>query len=159
VVIAFVVAAGTLLVQGGTLPALIRVLGLGRTEDPDERTDLEAVQAELARAAAARLADPALRRPDGRPYSDATLERVRRVSTMVLKRTEPEGGEERAAALADRAEEEALRLDLIDTQRGALLRLRSEGAYGSEALAEELRILDAEQLGLELRAGGPRDQD
>ena len=159
VLVAFVVAGGTLVVQGGTLPALIRVLGLGRREDPDERTDLEAVQAELAKAAAARLADPALRRPDGRPYSEAMLTRVRRISTVVLKRAEPEAGEERAAALADRAEEEALRLDLIDAQRAALLRLRSEGAYGSQALAEELRILDAEQLGLELRAVGPRDQD
>jgi len=159
VLVAFVVAAGTLLLQGGTLPALIRRLGLARDEDPDERTDLEAVQAELARAAADRLADPALRRPDGRPYADAVLERVRRVSTVVLRRAEPEGGEERAAALAERAEEEALRLDLIDTQRRALLRLRSEGTYGSDALAEELRILDAEQLGLELRAVGPRDQD
>lgn len=159
VLVAFVVAAGTLLGQGGTLPALIRALGLAREEDPDERTDLEAVQAELAKAAAARLADPALRRRDGRPYTEAVLARVRRISTVVLKRAEPEGGEERAAALADRAEEEALRLDLIDTQRGALLRLRSEGAYGSEALAEELRILDAEQLGLELRAVGPRDED
>lgn len=159
VLVAFVVAAGTLLLQGGTLPALIRRLGLARDEDPDERTDLEAVQAELARAAADRLADPALRRPDGRPYADTVLERVRRVSTVVLRRVEPEGGEERAAALAERAEEEALRLDLIDTQRRALLRLRSEGTYGSDALAEELRILDAEQLGLELRAVGPRDQD
>lgn len=159
VLVAFVVAAGTLVVQGGTLPALIRVLGLAREEDPDERTDLEAVQAELAKAAAARLADPALRRRDGRPYTEAVLARVRRVSTVVLKRAEPESGEERAAALADRAEEEALRLDLIDTQRAALLRLRSEGAYGSEALAEQLRILDAEQLGLELRAVGPRDED
>ncbi len=159
VLVAFVVAAGTLLLQGGTLPALIRRLGLARDDDPDERTDLEAVQAELARAAADRLADPALRRPDGRPYGHAVLERVRRVSTVVLRRAEPEGGEERAAALAERAEEEALRLDLIDTQRRALLRLRSEGTYGSDALAEELRILDAEQLGLELRAVGPRDQD
>jgi len=159
VLVAFVVAGGTLVVQGGTLPGLIRVLGLGRQEDPDERTDLEAVQAELARAAAARLADPALRRPDGRPYSEAVLTRVRRISTVVLKRAEPEAGEERAAALADRAEEEALRLDLIDAQRAALLRLRSEGTFGSQALAEELRILDAEQLGLQLRAVGPRDQD
>jgi CPA1 family monovalent cation:H+ antiporter len=159
VLVAFVVAAGTLLLQGSTLPVLIRWLGLAREEDPDERTDLEAVQAELAKAAGARLDDPALRRPDGRPYTEAVLARVRRVSTVVLKRAEPEGGEERTAALADRAEEEALRLDLIDTQRGALLRLRSEGAYGSEALAEELRILDAEQLGVELRAVGPRDQD
>ena len=158
VVVAFVVAAGTLLLQGSTLPAVIRRLGLAREDDPDERTDLEAVQAELARAAAERLADPALRRPDGRPYTEATLDRVRRVSTVVLQRTQTDG-DERASALADRAEEEALRIDLIDIQRAALLRLRSEGAYGSEALAEQLRILDAEQLGLELRAVGPRDQD
>ena len=159
VLVAFVVAAGTLLLQGGTLPAVIRRLGLARDDDPDERTDLETVQAELARTAAARLADPALRQPDGRPYGDVVLARVRRASSVVLQRTEPGTAQERAAALAERAEEEALRLDLIDTQRRALLRLRAEGTYGSQALAEELRILDAEQLGIELRAVGPREQD
>ncbi len=159
VVVAFVVAAGTLLVQGSTLPGLIRWLGLGRTDDPEQRTDLEAVQAELAKAAHARLTDPALRRPDGEAYSEQTLERVRRVSTTVLQRMEPADGEERAAALTARAEEQMLRLDLIDAQRAALLRLRSEGAYGSQALAEELRILDAEQLGLELRSVVPPGQD
>ncbi|MCL2464934.1 MAG: sodium:proton antiporter [Micrococcales bacterium] len=159
VVVAFVVAAGTLLVQGGTLPALIRLLGLRRDEDPDERTDLEAVQAELARAAAERVADPSLRRPDGQPYASTTLKRVRRVTDVVLRHVEPTDGEARAAALAERAEEEMLRLDLIDTQRAALLRLRTEGVYGSQALAEELRILDAEQMELELRAVAPPEQD
>ncbi len=159
VLVAFVVAAGTLLMQGSTLPAVIRWLRLGRTDDPEERTDLEAVQAELAKAAHERLADPALRRPDGTPYSEVTLERVRRVSKTVLQRADKADGEERAAVLAARAEEEALRLDLIDTQRAALLRLRDEGAYGSDALAEQLRILDAEQIGLELRAVSPPDEE
>ena len=159
VLVAFVVAAGTLLLQGSTLPAVIGWLGLGRTDDPEERTDLEAVQAELAKAAHARLADPALRRPDGTPYSEATLERVRRISKTVLQRADKADGDERAAVLAARAEEEALRLDLLGTQRAALLRLRDEGAYGSDALAEQLRILDAEQIGLELRSvSGPGDE-
>ena len=159
VLVAFVVAAGTLLLQGSTLPAMIRWLGLGRTEDPDERTDLEAVQAELAKAAHARLADPTLHRPDGKPYSEATLARVRKMSTALLHRVDPPDGDQRAAVLAARAEEEMLRLDLIDTERAALLRLRDEGAYGSQALAEQLRILDADQLGLELRAVVAPDQD
>lgn len=159
VLVAFVVAAGTLLLQGSTLPAVIRWLRLGRKDDPEERSDLERIQAELARAAATRLADPQLRRPDGRAYSDDILERVRGVGKVMLERSEPPSDEARAAALDARAQEQALRLDLIDVQRTALLRLRSEGAYGSDALAEELRILDAEQLGLELRAVVPPDQD
>ncbi len=151
VLVAFVVAAGTLLLQGSTLPALIRRLGLGRATDPGERTDTEALHAELTRSAVARLDDPALRRPDGRPYSPSTLTRVRRLTAAELRRADP-ADDERAAALAASSEEHELRLDLVATQRATLLHLRDEGSYGSAALTEQLRILDAEQIGLELRA-------
>lgn len=158
VLVAFVVAAGTLLTQGGTLPALIRWLRLGRAVDPDERTDSEALHAELTRSAVARLDDPALRRPDGQPYSPDTVTRVRRVAAAVLRRADP-ADEERTAALAASSEEHELRLDLVATQRATLLHLRDEGTYGSAALTEQLRILDAEQIGLELRASAAPGED
>jgi CPA1 family monovalent cation:H+ antiporter len=159
VLVAFVVAAGTLLLQGSTLPALTRALGLGRQDDPDEQTDLEAIQVELAKAAAARLRDPALVRPDGKPYSSRTVERLRSARPATVEHPVPMSDEARATALADRAEVHALRLDLIATQRAALLRLRDEGTYASSALAEMLSILDAEQIGLELRASGESGEE
>ena len=157
VLVAFVVAAGTLLVQGISLPALVRRLGLGRGDDPDRLADLEAVRAELAAAAVERLADPALARPDGTPYAPETIARLRAVSADLVDR--PDDGEAWPAALAEQEDERVLRLDLVNAQRAALLRLRDEGTFSSAALAEQLRILDAEELGLQMRAVVPLDED
>lgn len=159
VLVAFVVAAGTLLLQGSTLPAVVRSLGLRRDDEASERVEAEALRAELARAAVARLDDPALVRPDGRPYSPETIAHARAAGAFVVDPAEPGDDEAHAAWLAARAEEQTLRLDLIAAQREALLRLRSEGTYSSAALAEKLRVLDAEQLGLQMRAVVPPDQD
>ncbi len=76
----------------------------------------------------------------------------------MLRRADP-ADEERTAALAASSEEHELRLDLVATQRATLLHLRDEGTYGSAALTEQLRILDAEQIGLELRASAVPGED
>ena len=76
----------------------------------------------------------------------------------MLRRAEP-ADQDRTAALEASSEDHELRLDLVDTQRATLLRLRNQGSYGSEALTEQLRILDAEQIGLELRANAVPTED
>jgi CPA1 family monovalent cation:H+ antiporter len=160
VLVAFVVAAGTLLAQGVSLPWVVRGLGLKRADDdPQERADADALRSELAQAAAARLDDPALVRPDGRPYSPGALARAREVGVFVVDPDEPDEPGAYEAWVAARTEERTLRLDLLAAQRAALLRLRDEGTYSSAALADKLRVLDAEQIGLEARAVVPPDQD
>lgn len=149
VLVAFAVAAGTLIVQGGTLPWLVRRLGIGgrRGADPDE---VERVAGLLDEAARAALADPTLVRPDGRPYDPRTLEAARRVVARIAEGVEEAGEAETDARLQLRE----LRLALLDAQRRVLLRIRDLGTASSEVLADALEVLDAEQLGLEMR----RDQ-
>ena len=144
VLIAFVVASGTLVIQGATLSRLATRLGLtGQTAaDPAQRL---ALQAELNRAALTQLED-GLTRPDGSAYSEQTLAAMRRILTKLTADTTPD--ENSAAHHADVL---ALRLAVLDAQRAALLELRDLGSYPSGRLDDMLTQLDADQLGLRLR--------
>jgi hypothetical protein len=146
VLIAFVVAAGTLVVQGGTLPMLVSRLGLA--SPPDDAPDPESIEllAELSAAARAALEDPSLRRPDGTPYDAAVLERTRMATMM------PSSDDEQLDGRARRHQFTELRLQLIAAMRESLLRARSDGTYSSETLEGALAILDAEQITAELRS-------
>lgn len=149
VLVAFVVAAGTLLVQGGTLGWLVRRLGLAR-DGAEDRADLDRLVGEMARAAGDLLGSADLRRPDGSPYSPDVLDKARRLTAR-------QGAEvdEDADAEADRtsvaAQYRELRLAVLEAQRAALLRVRDLGTASSGALTEALKVLDADQISLELR--------
>jgi len=138
VLVAFVVAAGTLAVQGGTLPWLLRRLHLTGTDEEAARAERAELDAAVRAALADHLGD--LRREDGTPFPPADLE----IARGIAQRTpEPE----RAADLR------ALRLAIVRRQRAELLRLRDVGEYSSAALDAALEQLDADELGLELREG------
>ena len=68
ILIAFIVAAGTLIVQGGTLPWLANRLGVAHHDPLEREEDRVALRTELVRAAATRLDDPTLTQPDGSAY-------------------------------------------------------------------------------------------
>lgn len=143
VLVAFVVAAGTLVVQGGTLPWLVRRLGL--TSDPDAPDpDRLPLMRELADAAGRVLADPDLRRADGTPYEDDVLERVRERAVLPLVTDDEDARDQ-----TDQVRE--LRLVVIIAMREALLSARSDGLYASETLEGALALLDADQISTELR--------
>ncbi|WP_255596134.1 sodium:proton antiporter [Cellulomonas sp. C5510] len=150
VLVAFTVAAGTLLVQGGTLAWVVRRLGLSR-DGADDRADLDRLVLEMSRAAAALLGDPDLRRPDGTPYDPAVLELARRAAERQAEEVDSEvdAGSDRASTAAQVRE---LRLATLEAQRAALLRVRDLGTASSGALTEALTVLDADQISLELRA-------
>ncbi|MDH2414934.1 sodium:proton antiporter [Nocardioides sp. CER19] len=146
VLVAFAVAAGTLLVQGGTLPWLVRRLGLatGQTDDDPDRLALLEL---LSAAAESTLDDPDLRRRDGSAYDPRVLRQMRRRNVL----PEEEADYEAARELGDQYTE--LRLRVIDAMRESLLQARSDGVYASATMEETLRILDAEQITTELRGG------
>ncbi len=142
VVVAFAVAVGSLMLQGFTLPWLVRMLRLqpsgDSTLDRAEQTDLDD---RLREAAASALSDPALRRRDGRPFPDDLLQLV---GTRLLDPPD----DETTAAARDALE---LRLALIEAMRRRLNELSSGGAFSTAALRHALAELDADQLSLELR--------
>ncbi|KAA1424726.1 sodium:proton antiporter [Mumia zhuanghuii] len=147
ILIAFVVAAGTLLVQGGTLPWVVRVLGLAH-DDEGEAAEAAQLRAELNRAAVALLEKPDLRASDGTPYDAEVL----RLATERMRREIDREEEDSTETATVRAHMLELRLRTLEAERRALLRARSLGTYSSAALSEALRMLDADQISLELKA-------
>jgi monovalent cation/hydrogen antiporter len=129
VFVAFAVAAASLLVQGGTLAWFVR-LAKPAGPDPD--------------AAAAERGE--------------LLARMRAASREVMERhsAHPQVAEflQRSADEAQRPDPgdfRALRLEMIDAQRAALVAARAEGTFDSGALSTALENLDAEQISIELR--------
>lgn len=140
--IAFVVALVSLMLQGFTLPWLVRRLHLTSSgETPEDAAERRRLDAEMGDAAASALADPALRRADGSAY-DADL-----LTRMTQRYTSPQT-EESTAFARDMAE---LRLTLIEAMRARLMTLSSGGTFSTRALRHALAELDADQLSLELR--------
>jgi len=148
VLIAFVVAAGSLLVQGGTLPWVVRRLGVGSSGPaPDEPERAQLIQA-MSEASLALLDDPGLARHDGSPYDARVVEGMRRAS----RRRSADDAAEEPTAIGDQIRE--LQLAIIKAQRETLLRARSDGTFSSGALNGALAVLDADQISAELK-GGP----
>ncbi|ROS30586.1 sodium:proton antiporter [Cellulomonas sp. PhB150] len=151
ILIAFVAAGGSLLVQGGTLGWVVRRLGLGgfRQGADEERARLLAAMAE---ASIAVVDDPDLRRPDGSPYTPRVLEITR-------KRAQFEQDEERREHTRQVTDElHDLSLQIIAAQRDVLLEARSLGTFSSAALTSALGVLDADQIRIELQGGNGEDE-
>jgi len=140
--VAFAVAVGSLMIQGFTLPWLVRLLRFERTtDDLLDRAEQSSLDDELRSAAASALSAPGLGRRDGTPFAPELLEKVG------LRFLEPPDDDNTAFA-QDMLE---LRLALIEAMRARLNTLSSGGSYSTAALRHALAELDADQLSLQLR--------
>jgi NhaP-type Na+/H+ or K+/H+ antiporter len=140
--IAFCVAAGSLMLQGFTLPWLVRRLRFERsTDELLDQTEQSSLDDELRDAAREALSESTLARRDGSPFPEELLER------MGLRYSEPPD-EDRSIEFRDALE---LRFALIEAMRTRLNDLSSGGAYSTAALRHALAELDADQLSLQLR--------
>ncbi|MCD2440781.1 sodium:proton antiporter [Agromyces sp. SYSU K20354] len=180
VLIAFVVAVGSLLVQGGTLPWLVRWLLPVR--DPG---DTLAERRELKQVMRAAAFDELDDDDSLDPRLRATAERMRAAwLTSADEGADDDTGEERDAAEPGGAEQPTpatdakigadaadrghgtsdrvidaeqvrqLRLRMIHAEREALLDARDEGLFSAAALGAALEELDAEQISIELKGPG-----
>ncbi len=150
--VAFVVAVGTLLIQGLTLPMLIRRLDVadpGEQKVADEQTALARA---ISRAAAENYLTEAAQNgiPGATKESvEAVLVRVRRSVRARMDADETEDREERVAragALFD-----ALRRNVLVAQRLALVKARDSGELDDEVLRSVLDGLDVEEAAAESR--------
>lgn len=140
----FAVILATLVLQGLSLPFLIRALGLeddGSVEREEVRARIESADAALARLE--ELAEEGWVRED-------TAERVRgmygyRRSRFVARKmgVDEDGFEERSQSY------QRLSRELLLAQRNALVRLRNEGTISDEALHRIERDLDLEETRLD----------
>jgi CPA1 family monovalent cation:H+ antiporter len=145
VFLTFAVILGTLVVQGLTLPGLIRVLDLeddGLAEKEEAKARIHAAEAALERLE--ELIDEEWVRED-------TAERLRGLygfrRDRFRSRFEPAGDGELDARSADY---QRLRRELLDAERRAVLELRRAGRIDDEVMRRVVRDLDLEDLRLDI---------
>lgn len=142
VYIAFLVALISLMVQGFSLPWVVKLLGLDvKSESTVDATEQSRIQAELRDAAVTALAGQRLRRRDGSSFDADLIERVGMRYAQLP--------DEQADAVASDVLE--LRLAVIEAKRERLTALSSGGRFSTSALRHMVAQLDADQLSLELR--------
>jgi Na+/H+ antiporter len=140
VLAAFVVVAGTLLVQGTALPRLVRVLKLPPPDPAEDDLQEAALLQEMTRAGLARLEEARVpgdppevidRLRDKEVYrSDSAWERLGRASEI-----------EETPSQAYRR----LRAEMLEAERDVLLTARDRGSIDDEVLRRVLTTLDIEE--------------
>ncbi|KAA0091422.1 Na+/H+ antiporter [Mycolicibacterium sp. P1-18] len=139
----FVVIFFTLVVQGLTLPVLIRRLDGEDDQDTDEEVRARLVAAKAALAQIETLSAAEWTRGDTAERMRGLYEyRARRFAAR-LGKIEDDGYEDRSQAY-----QEMVRL-VLQAQRDALIRMRGEGRLSNETLNLILRDLDLEESRLE----------
>ncbi|PPG40679.1 sodium:proton antiporter [Pseudoclavibacter sp. RFBA6] len=145
ILIAFTVAIVTLVVQGGSLPWLIKRLGVTGTDAQADARELSSLADEVFEVAQDSLANPELRRADGQAYDPEVLEQVRALASRMggLLANRAELDEDLDDAHLQRQE---LTRILLENAQLALLDARSSGTYSSRTIEQAQNRLDAEAL-------------
>jgi len=143
ILLAFFIAVITLLLQGGTLPAVIRLLGVRGTDEQADRQEYASLIQDMSSVGVEALKNPDLKRADGGDYDPEVVDRVRGDS---------ESRSAAASEIMDASEDvgpheqyRELRRIVLDAERAALLDARSAGSYSSRTLARAQQLLDIEE--------------
>lgn len=154
VLIAFTVAVTTLLVQGSTLPALIRVLRIEGIDADTDREESATLFDELRTEGLRILDDPQQIVGGDVQVDEDVLERVR-TDTGMRSEFEWEKARlpEQKLVRSPHRQYRDLRLAVLEAERQALLAARARGTYSSRVLAKAQRILDVEETRLRPRGG------
>jgi CPA1 family monovalent cation:H+ antiporter len=142
VLAAFTVVAGTLLIQGATLPMVIRRLGLRGPDLAEDALAEAAALQEAARAGLARLDELAEGAPEDivARLRERTLERANRS----WERLGGVGGDETPSDAYRR-----LRLEMLAAERAAVQERRTAGLLEADLLEQVRHVLDVEESQLE----------
>ncbi len=145
VLVAFVVASVTLLVQGGTLALLVRVLRLGRDGSQRRREELESLVGEAIDAGVEAMRREANANGIEEAIVDVASERMlaRRAWAAHVAEVDPDD------ATTDVAQISRLRHIAIEAERVWLDRVRRSGRFDSGTVAVAQRIIDREEIGLQ----------
>jgi CPA1 family monovalent cation:H+ antiporter len=142
ILIALVVVGATLLIQGSTLPWVLRRLGLGGPDPAEDALQAASVSQRAATAGIERLDEL---RDDS--DSEEVIERLRRRSAE-----RSEAMWERLGS-ADETPSQAyarLRIAMIEAERQELIRLRDEGVVADEVMRRVIASIDGEETVLDL---------
>jgi CPA1 family monovalent cation:H+ antiporter len=142
---AFTVAAGTLFLQGLTLPVLARRLNV---PSPDPSADALARANLVHQASLAGLKElDDLDEDDPHNVNDAIRDRLTRRDFAAWERISPREEETPSETYARR------RLQMINAERARVLEIRDTGKVAHEVVEDVLAMLDVEESMLELRSG------
>ncbi|MFM9918695.1 cation:proton antiporter [Lacisediminihabitans sp. H27-G8] len=152
ILVAFTVAITTLLLQGGTLPWLIRASGIRGTDRAADRRELATLLDAMSDAGVSVLESPRLELPGDDVVDPEVIERVRH-DTLLSAESAWERAEHGAGADAlvnsPHQQYRTLRREVLQAEREALLDARSAGTYASRILSRAQAMLDLEETRLE----------
>lgn len=159
VLIAFTVAIATLLLQGGTLPLVIRLSRIRGTDRAADRRELAELLDDMAAAGIEALEQPDFALPGGQDVDWSVLERVRQ-DTLIASQAAWERAEHADAddgiLESPHQQYRALRREVLQAERAVLLEARSRGTYPSRILTRAEALLDLEESRLEQMDTGGR---
>jgi monovalent cation/hydrogen antiporter len=149
ILIAFTVAVATLLLQGSTLPALIRVLRITGIDEVEDRRMLAALLDEMSFSGLSVL-DDASGAVDGIDEIDPDIvERVRQSSFLRAESAwERSRGQDAPLDETPHRVYRRLRLAVVQAERERLLAIRSAGTYPARIEDEAQALLDLEETRL-----------
>lgn len=150
VLIAFTVAVVTLLLQGGTLPWLIKLTKIRGADRAEDRRELAELLELMGTAGISALDSTSLRLPGGGELDPEVVERVRH-DTLLQSEAAWERANHGADGLKRSPERQyrELRREVLAAEREALLEVRSAGTYPSRILSRAQALLDLEETRLE----------
>jgi Na+/H+ antiporter len=141
----YAVILATLILQGMTLPMLIRVLGVEEDGNPEQRESKARLLA--ARAAIDRIED--LREQEW--VREDTADRMRAMYDFRIRRFSARFDDEDDGAIDRRSQDyQRLRRKLLEAERAEVIRLRNQGKINDEIMRRIERDLDLEDTRLEV---------
>jgi CPA1 family monovalent cation:H+ antiporter len=140
VLVAFMVASASLILQGGSLAWVVRMLRFPPRDEEAETREREVLSAELEAVAHHVLDDP-----ETMATMEPAMVEMVRSRLVILEQMTNSAEELQRSTVADQ---------IFDAQRNHILHARLEGSHSTESLAEALARVDARQIGLQLTRRG-----
>ncbi len=153
VLIAFTVSIVTLVVQGGTLPWIIRLTKLRGVDEAADHAEFATLVDELRAAGQLVLEQPDLSLPSGEVVDESVVERVRSDAELRSESAWERAHSEDERVGAPHRQYRILRLEVLKAERVALLDARGRGEYSSRILVRAQLMLDQEESRLQQTDG------
>ena len=145
ITVAFVVAVVSLLLYGGTLPLLIRALGVSGVDPDEQRDEVAELVGDISTTAVAAMGPADELVIDGQRIDPE----VAAETLAWLERLRESRGDTTPEALSLAAQRTLLHREFISQMREALHEEQAIGAYSTGALAQASSMIDAQELRLE----------
>jgi CPA1 family monovalent cation:H+ antiporter len=153
ILIAFTVAVITIVLQGGTLPWLIRVLKVEGIDATQDSKELAGLLETISEAGLEALDDVESDAGADAPIDPDVLERVRQTTFLRTDAAWERTRSQRASHERPHQQFRELRLRVVAAERERLLVLRAQGTYSSRVLTEAQALLDLEETRLSRSVG------